>query len=290
MRKLKGFVEIAACELDFLKSKALLFDKFVVAISREEGKSHEEEAELSFLREQGLVEFPGRDLFPMQDGEIVLSDEESYLLQKLYPSKITPLTRGGNKVSVRLHPMTSRAIMERFMAARIACLEADTDYDNVPIWRHWPPEASPGSRSTDVMRVACEYFPIPAADSPWEDIFDFRQEMSEKRWNFRRFLTTLASKKQTEAEIRDDLEWTLNEYREGMKKRRMKIVRSSVAALVVPAVDLIFNASGNHAAALVAAGIAINRLRVELLEAEMKAPGRECAYVFEAQKRFGKSL
>jgi len=27
--------------------------------------------------------------------------------------------------------------------------------------------------------------------------------------------------------------------------------------------------------------------KVELLEAEMKAPGRECAYVFDARTRFG---
>jgi len=27
---------------------------------------------------------------------------------------------------------------------------------------------------------------------------------------------------------------------------------------------------------------------VELMEAELKAPGRECAYVFDARKRFGR--
>lgn len=31
----------------------------------------------------------------------------------------------------------------------------------------------------------------------------------------------------------------------------------------------------------------IKKLKVELLEAETKAPGRECAYILDAQKRFG---
>jgi hypothetical protein len=30
----------------------------------------------------------------------------------------------------------------------------------------------------------------------------------------------------------------------------------------------------------------IQQRRIELMEAEMKAPGRECAYLFDAQKKF----
>jgi hypothetical protein len=33
--------------------------------------------------------------------------------------------------------------------------------------------------------------------------------------------------------------------------------------------------------------VSIKKRKIELLEAEAKAPGRECAYVFDARKRFG---
>jgi hypothetical protein len=33
--------------------------------------------------------------------------------------------------------------------------------------------------------------------------------------------------------------------------------------------------------------LSIKNRKVELIEAAMKAPGRECAYVFDARKRFG---
>jgi hypothetical protein len=32
--------------------------------------------------------------------------------------------------------------------------------------------------------------------------------------------------------------------------------------------------------------LSVNQRQVDLMEAEMKAPGRECAYVFDARKRF----
>jgi hypothetical protein len=35
--------------------------------------------------------------------------------------------------------------------------------------------------------------------------------------------------------------------------------------------------------------MAVKKRKVELLEAEMKAPGKECAYVFEARNSFGGS-
>jgi hypothetical protein len=33
-------------------------------------------------------------------------------------------------------------------------------------------------------------------------------------------------------------------------------------------------------------GVTAKQRKIEFLEAELKAPGRECAYVFEARKRF----
>ena len=33
--------------------------------------------------------------------------------------------------------------------------------------------------------------------------------------------------------------------------------------------------------------LSLKKRKIELLEAEMRAPGRECAYVFDEQKTFG---
>jgi hypothetical protein len=140
-------------------------------------------------------------------------------------------------------------------------------------------------RNTLVMRVAMQSLPVPGEGCAIQDILDFKEEMRNAQWNFRRFLHDLAVKKQTETEISDDFAWTINEYAEAMKRRRMSIVNSVISACVIPAVDLLSNPSGNHLFSLAAGALAIDKLRIELLEGEAKMPGRECAYMFEAKRR-----
>lgn len=179
----------------------------------------------------------------------------------------------------------------RFQASLLSNKNKKSDY--TPICKLALPKVLPTGGSAramhydPVLQVALNSFPMPDEDCPWQDILDFKIEMRDKQWHFRHFLSDLATKQQTTSEIKDHLRWSLNEYEQGMSRRKIKIVRSAVAAFVIPGADLIFNSGGNHVAAILGAAIAINRIGVELLEGEMKAPGRECAYVFDARKRFG---
>ena len=96
------------------------------------------------------------------------------------------------------------------------------------------------------------------------------------------------SKVQTETELREQLEDALDAYTGAMQRRRWSVTNSALTAFVIPAIDIFQNPSGNHLLSLAAgAAIAISKIRLELLEGEAKAPGRECAYIFDAQQRFG---
>ena len=153
---------------------------------------------------------------------------------------------------------------------------ADQDRDVVPICEFpmpsgpdpSPERARPGFGTTQtarkksietVLEVALKALPAPDESCSWEDILDFKAELHDKQWGFRRFLRSLSLKEPTESEVRDEIEWMINEYTEAMKVHNLK------------------------------ACPALKKRNVELLEAEMKAPGKECAYVFEARKRFGGS-
>jgi hypothetical protein len=57
------------------------------------------------------------------------------------------------------------------------------------------------------LSVGFSCLPQPHELSAFEDILNFRQELREKQWGFRRFLKTLATKQLTEAEMRDEIEW-----------------------------------------------------------------------------------
>ena len=134
-----------------------------------------------------------------------------------------------------------------------------------------------------MFTVALDAMPIPGNSCAWQDILDFKAEMHDKQWAFRRFLNTLATKQQTESEIRDDLEWSINEYSKAMDRLKLKRSVGRLETYVIPGVEALESFKLSTALRNVAA---IKKRKLELLECEANAVGRECAYVFDARQRF----
>jgi hypothetical protein len=137
-----------------------------------------------------------------------------------------------------------------------------------------------------VLRVVFEALPVPDEQCSWQDILDFKAELHDKQWGFRRWLHVLATKQQTEAEIRDELEWMVNEYTKAMEVHHMKASQGFVEAYVVPVLELVEDVVRFRWSKIAKGALSVKKRKVELLEAEMNAPGRECAYVFHARKTF----
>jgi hypothetical protein len=74
-----------------------------------------------------------------------------------------------------------------------------------------------------------------------------------------------------------------------MKIRHLKVGNSFVEVYFLPIVELAEDLVKFNWSKIAKSALSVRKRQVELMEAEMKAPGRECAYVFEAQKRFGAS-
>jgi hypothetical protein len=282
MVKLEGVIAGEKESPESLKKYALFFDKLHIH-GDNPSSDLEAKANFSYLAEQGFIrKTDGRDDANMVKYHGIVRNRPQIRANIAFIEKIA--------AERKMHSTDleeSEDFLSRIYANTMGLEHKESEV--VPICRtSIPPSFLEGEDQRKiVLQVAAQQFPVPGPESDWQGILEFKDEMRDKEWQFRRFVDSLATKKQTAEEVSEHIEWTLNEYREGMKRRHIKIVQSSFAALIVPAVDLTFNTSGNHMAALVAAGLAINKLRVELLEGEMKAPGRECAYVFEAQKRFG---
>lgn len=90
----------------------------------------------------------------------------------------------------------------------------------------------------------------------------------------------------TEGEVRDELEWCLNEYGKAMRICKIKARHSFVEAYLIPALEVFEDLLKFNWSKIVKGAISVQKRKVDLLEAEMKAPGRECAYVFQAGERF----
>lgn len=168
-----------------------------------------------------------------------------------------------------------------------------TAIDTVPICTLGFPPILPkashaAAASTNILRVALDSLPVPDDDCPWMDILDFRSESRDQQWAFRRFLNDVATKRQTEAEIRDDIEWTVNQYRKAMEVHRMKSTQSLVEVFLISPLEVIEDLVKFKWSKIAKGSLQVHKRKVDLMEAEMRAPGRECAYVFDAREHFSK--
>lgn len=137
-----------------------------------------------------------------------------------------------------------------------------------------------------VLQVALKALPTPDDSHSWEEILEFRERLGDKRWAFRRFLRTLAAKRQTMPEIRDEIEWLVNEYRRGIEIHGMKAGATFVDVFLVSPMEIIEDIAKFRWSKVLKGAFSVRRRNAELLEAEMKAPGRECAYVFDSRATY----
>ena len=79
----------------------------------------------------------------------------------------------------------------------------------------------------------------------------------------------------------------LHQYTEAIKIHKLKAGNSFVDVYVIPVLEFAEDLVKFNWSKISKNLLGVSNREVELMEAEMKAPGRECAYVFDAQKRFG---
>jgi hypothetical protein len=287
MRETHGIAPLIRYRTKRLKQEILLFDKLLLwdLYNREaqaSTMSSEELAELDFLFQSKLI------------------DPRVIEFKISPPGSKTTLVRECNGVFKLTHRLSagSRRLAWPFFAqdicSRVIAAESSADDPNglVPICYFPLPKSPTGSpilaAKQTIIRVAISSLPTPDENCPWQDILDFKAEMRDKQWAFRRFLHTLATRQQTEAEIRDDIEWSLNQYKKAMEIYHLKSSDSFIEAFVIPLIEVVENLVKLNWSKIAKGAVSVRKRKAALMEAEMNAPGRECAYLFETQKRFAR--
>jgi hypothetical protein len=142
------------------------------------------------------------------------------------------------------------------------------------------------TRVEALLRFTLNALPVPGELSSWDDILAFKAEEHDKAWAFRRWLHSIATRPLTEAEIHDELEWSINEYTKAMDLHRLKASYRFLDVFVVTPLELLEDLVKIKWSRIAKGMLSARSRKVELLEAEMKAPGKECAYIVDARKRF----
>jgi hypothetical protein len=293
MRKLHGIVyEDSPRDLNF-KQKYLLFDKFYVIdlhqlLEQSSSTPAYILADLEFLEEQKIIEDKPLGLLTQ------LSQASDFIWDEVYSEPPT----SSDDIAIGAESIAWDALVHNGIGTVRRELTANGIY-SAPIYKQYMQETmgfpyQPGgseitNKSELVLDLAMARFPLPDHTCSWEDLIAFREEAHEKLWGIRRFLNTLATKNQSEAEIRDDIEWSMNEYEKAMKLHRIKASRSFVEVFVISPLEIIENLVKLNFSTIARGILSVQKRKIELMEAEMKAPGRECAYIFAAKERFGNS-
>lgn len=282
MRELHGVGCFNWSNISNLKQAALLFDivnifdiNDLLTDQMRAGFPHVV-AEIEFLMEKRVV----RGASVLQ----IPNDFQTFDIDGMFES----LMQGGMPPpGAKLYPLSSLFddCNSRLMASWL-----NTITDTIPICRLPFPPTIKGvtvKREETVLEIARDLFPCPDGTCSWQDILDFKEEMKDKQWAFRRFLNTLATKQQSEAEIRDDLEYSVHEYAMAMELHRLKASNSFIDTFVIAPLELLEDLMKINWSKIAKGALKVNKRKVELMEAEAKAPGHECAYVFDARRRFG---
>ncbi len=141
----------------------------------------------------------------------------------------------------------------------------------------------------NAWNIVIEEMPQLDVKAPWQDVLDFRSEEQTQHLSrsIRRWTRKVMSANLTAAEFEDEIRELLFEYDKHMTTSRMKASKGPIEFLVTGAAELtegIVKLKFSQLAKFVS--IMRNR-KVELLEAEMKAPGRELALIPAIRNRFG---
>jgi hypothetical protein len=139
------------------------------------------------------------------------------------------------------------------------------------------------------IHVVFDAFPEPDEDTPWEQILEFRfdprsagQVMALRRW-----LARIAREAVSAAELSEEIEWLMHEYQAHMRLHRMKSAAGAMESILTASAEAVENLAKLRLGALAKSAFALRHRRIQLLEAERQAPGRELAYVIRAREHFG---
>jgi hypothetical protein len=294
MRALHGVISLTPHALPILKRHALIFDRFLLTdLDRElswtltDDVAESLNADLAFLQEKGLVTYLPHRKATMKQTAVETEAHMRYIAS-LSEEILNHVVAGSEETAKPLHALN--VINDLILRGISAQLDHDHEHDTVPICQADLPDslmqAVKPQAFHPVIHVAMEAFPTPGDDCAWQDILDFKAEAHDKLWGFRRFLKTLATKQQSESEVRDDIEWMISEYGKAMALHKLKATKTFFEAYIIPAVEVLEGLAKFNWTNIAKLGVSARQRKIELLEAEMKAPGRECAYVFEARKIF----
>jgi len=199
-------------------------------------------------------------------------------------------TRDGRLTYLSVGQQLGREAANDIRTRRVAIhLEAQSGTRVVPVLKSSFVRREEESSRVDLLRVVLNRLPLPNDATPWEAIFDWRQD-EEAQIQYRRIISAISAAAANgvhPADFEDEIATKLDDYARAMALRHRMMAQSRLEVFFVTSMevieDLLHFKFGSAAKKLIAA----DRTEVQLLKDELSIPGREFAYIASANSRFG---
>ncbi len=145
-----------------------------------------------------------------------------------------------------------------------------------------------GVKKSDVLHLVLNHLPTPDDSVSWEQILDFRSDPDSKTkyWALRNWIGEMARAELSPYEIEEKLEHLIHEYEQHIRLHRMKYNAGTlelVVTMIPEFLEDLIKFKWKETAQLL---FRLQKRRLNLMETELKAPGREIAYLFKAKESF----
>jgi hypothetical protein len=136
-----------------------------------------------------------------------------------------------------------------------------------------------------VLRIVISNLPIPGDQHSLEDVLAFREETRAQGLlqGLRVWINEMALGTLKGVELSDKLEDLFSQYERTLKLEKMNRDTTWLETFVFPAKGVT-----EYMTTLASKLFTVKRAEIDLLKAEMNAPGREVAHIVKARERFGR--
>lgn len=144
------------------------------------------------------------------------------------------------------------------------------------------------AEKSEVMQIVVSALPVPDDTTPWEHILEFRSDPDSfsKFLALRNWINEVTRNQLTPLEVKQKLEYLMDQYRRHMKLHRMKTNASVLETVVVSTAELLEDLAKIKWGKIAKGLFSLRQKKIAVLEGELKSPGNEVAYIIKAQETF----
>ncbi len=143
-------------------------------------------------------------------------------------------------------------------------------------------------KSGDIMKIILHQIPSPDKNTSLEEIIDFKKdnEAKHKLNALRIWMNEVATSSKDTSLLDEKIKHLVNDYDKYMKIQRIKFNVGIFEFLFITTAETIENLAKLKLGSLAKSFYKLKYNKLSLLEKEMKAPGRELAYISHSNEKF----